>query len=203
MEGDVRNQTRYQNAASSPQNSNKTTGTVAPPTVWGCTFSVSSRDKNFILSPMSMHWLTIGKASLTLSSMATGGMFSPPAVMISSGEKEANRLCEQAAKGKTSPAERTKCTKYLETACRVENSRNDRKYKILVCPPFAWTGSVTGLFWQLKNYNLSVDVVIADLKCIHTWHAVKHSMQGKYQFMKKSDYLSVPFGILCIHKLNM
>ena len=100
MEGDVPNQTHYQNAASSPQNGNKTTGTVAPPTVWGCTLSVSSRDKNFILSPMSMHWLTIGKASLTLSSMATGAMFSPPAVMISSGGKEANRLREQAAKEK-------------------------------------------------------------------------------------------------------
>lgn len=45
---------------------------------------VSSMDRNFLLSPISMALLISGTASLTASSMGTGGMFSPPAVMISS-----------------------------------------------------------------------------------------------------------------------
>lgn len=48
------------------------------------TLMVSSIDRNFLLSPISMALLMSGTASLTASSMGTGGMFSPPAVMISS-----------------------------------------------------------------------------------------------------------------------
>lgn len=48
------------------------------------TFMVSSIDRNFLLSPISMALLMSGTASLTASSMGMGGMFSPPAVMISS-----------------------------------------------------------------------------------------------------------------------
>lgn len=49
------------------------------------TLMVSSIDKNFLLSPMSMALLISGTASFTASSVGTGGMFSPPAVMMSSG----------------------------------------------------------------------------------------------------------------------
>lgn len=45
-------------------------------------------DKNFLLSPISMALLRRGTASFTASSMGTGGMFSPPAVMISSVSRQ-------------------------------------------------------------------------------------------------------------------
>lgn len=48
------------------------------------TLTVSSMVRNFLLSPISMALLIRGTASFTASSMGTGGMFSPPAVMISS-----------------------------------------------------------------------------------------------------------------------
>ena len=41
-------------------------------------------DKNFFLSPMSIQLLTHGRCSLTVSSIGTGGIFSPPAVIINS-----------------------------------------------------------------------------------------------------------------------
>ena len=41
-------------------------------------------DKNFFLSPISIQLLTHGRCSLTVSSIGTGGIFSPPAVIISS-----------------------------------------------------------------------------------------------------------------------
>lgn len=50
---------------------------------------VSSMDRNFLLSPISMALLISGRASLTASSVGTGGMFSPPAVMINSKTKAA------------------------------------------------------------------------------------------------------------------
>lgn len=52
------------------------------------TLMVSSMVRNFLLSPISMALLISGTASFTASSMGTGGMFSPPAVMISSAEKQ-------------------------------------------------------------------------------------------------------------------
>lgn len=50
------------------------------------TFNVSSMDRNFLWSPISMALLMIGSSVFTASSMGIGGTFSPPAVMISSGE---------------------------------------------------------------------------------------------------------------------
>lgn len=52
---------------------------------------VSSIDRNFLLSPISMALLISGTASFTASSVGTGGMFSPPAVMISSKVKHKNK----------------------------------------------------------------------------------------------------------------
>lgn len=52
----------------------------------GRTFKVSSMDRNFLWSPISMALLIIGSSIFTASSMGTGGTFSPPAVMINSGE---------------------------------------------------------------------------------------------------------------------
>lgn len=46
-------------------------------------------DRNFLLSPINMALLINGTASFTASSMGTGGMFSPPAVMISSKDQMA------------------------------------------------------------------------------------------------------------------
>lgn len=54
------------------------------PTASAFTLMVSSMERNFLLSPISMALLISGTASFTASSMGTGGMFSPPAVMISS-----------------------------------------------------------------------------------------------------------------------
>lgn len=59
------------------------------PTASGLTLMVSSMDRNFLLSPINMALLINGTASFTASSMGTGGMFSPPAVMISSKEQMA------------------------------------------------------------------------------------------------------------------
>ena len=53
----------------------------------GLTLSVTTQDRYFLLSPMSMTLLRKGTASLILSSIGTGAMFSPPDVMISSIEK--------------------------------------------------------------------------------------------------------------------
>lgn len=53
---------------------------------------VSSMERNFLLSPISMALLMSGMASLTASSMGTGGIFSPPAVMISSRIKTETSL---------------------------------------------------------------------------------------------------------------
>ena len=50
------------------------------------TFKVSSMDRNFLWSPISMALLMIGSSVFTASSMGTGGTFSPPAVMINSEE---------------------------------------------------------------------------------------------------------------------
>lgn len=50
------------------------------------TFRVSSMDRNFLWSPISMALLMIGSSVFTASSMGTGGTFSPPAVMINSVE---------------------------------------------------------------------------------------------------------------------
>lgn len=50
------------------------------------TFRVSSMDRNFLWSPINMALLIIGSSVFTASSMGTGGTFSPPAVMINSGE---------------------------------------------------------------------------------------------------------------------
>lgn len=43
-------------------------------------------DRNFLWSPISMALLMMGSSVFTASSMGTGGTFSPPAVMINSGE---------------------------------------------------------------------------------------------------------------------
>lgn len=51
----------------------------------GPTFKVSSMDRNFLWSPISMALLMSGSSVFTASSMGTGATFSPPAVMISSG----------------------------------------------------------------------------------------------------------------------
>ena len=48
------------------------------------TFRVRRMDRNFRLSPISIQLLMQGNRSRTLSSIKTGGMFSPPAVMINS-----------------------------------------------------------------------------------------------------------------------
>lgn len=50
------------------------------------TFRVSSMARNFRWSPSSMALLMMGSSLFTASSRGTGGTFSPPAVMISSGE---------------------------------------------------------------------------------------------------------------------
>lgn len=61
------------------------------------TLMVSSMDRNFLLSPISMALLISGTASFTASSIGTGGMFSPPAVMISSeiNYKDTHRLTDR------------------------------------------------------------------------------------------------------------
>ena len=48
------------------------------------TLGVSTTDKNFFLSPITMALLINGSSALILSSMGTGAMFSPPAVIINS-----------------------------------------------------------------------------------------------------------------------
>jgi hypothetical protein len=50
-------------------------------------------ERNLSLSPSSMALLTMDASAFTASSMGTGGMFSPPAVMISS-EEEPQRASE-------------------------------------------------------------------------------------------------------------
>ena len=53
-----------------------------------CTLSVMRHVRNFLLSPMTITLLRKGISLLIRLSMGTGGMFSPPDVMISSeGEK--------------------------------------------------------------------------------------------------------------------
>lgn len=52
------------------------------------TFRVSSMDRNFLWSPISMALLMMGSSIFTASSMGKGGMFSPPAVMINSGKEK-------------------------------------------------------------------------------------------------------------------
>jgi len=49
--------------------------------------------RNFALSPTSMALLMMGQASFTASSIGTGGTFSPPAVMISSGKQSGLDYC--------------------------------------------------------------------------------------------------------------
>jgi len=51
-------------------------------------FKVMSIERNLRLSPTNMQLLTHGNASFTLSSIATGGTFSPPAVIINSATKQ-------------------------------------------------------------------------------------------------------------------
>ena len=51
------------------------------------TFSVRSMERNFFLSPTSIALLMIATSSLTESSIGTGGMFSPPAVIIISAKE--------------------------------------------------------------------------------------------------------------------
>lgn len=48
------------------------------------TFKVSIIDRNLRLSPTNMQLLMQGNTSFTLSSIGTGGTFSPPAVINSS-----------------------------------------------------------------------------------------------------------------------
>lgn len=55
------------------------------------TFSVMSMERNFLLSPIKIQLDTQGRHSLTLSSIRTGGMFSPPAVIINSVSKNKNK----------------------------------------------------------------------------------------------------------------
>lgn len=64
---------------------------------------VSSMDRNFLLSPINMALLINGTASFTASSMGTGGMFSPPAVMISSEDQRArtHKLTDSKKEGMT------------------------------------------------------------------------------------------------------
>lgn len=52
--------------------------------LWGYTFRVMSMDRNFLLSPINIQLDTPGRHSFTVSSIGTGAIFSPPAVMISS-----------------------------------------------------------------------------------------------------------------------
>lgn len=57
----------------------------------GCmiTFRVKKQERNFLLSPITIALLIIGTSSLIASSIGTGAIFSPPAVMINS-EKNCN-----------------------------------------------------------------------------------------------------------------
>jgi hypothetical protein len=48
------------------------------------TLRVSKQDRNFFLSPINIALLRIGTSTFNWSSIGTGAMFSPPAVMISS-----------------------------------------------------------------------------------------------------------------------
>ena len=48
------------------------------------TLSVTSIERNFLLSPISIQLLMRGHSFLMMSSIGMGGMFSPPAVMINS-----------------------------------------------------------------------------------------------------------------------
>jgi len=48
------------------------------------TFSVMRIERNLRLSPINMQLLTHGNSFFTLSSIDTGGIFSPPAVIINS-----------------------------------------------------------------------------------------------------------------------
>lgn len=48
------------------------------------TFTVNSIHRNFRMSPMSIQWLMHGSSTCTRCSIASGGIFSPPAVIISS-----------------------------------------------------------------------------------------------------------------------
>lgn len=52
--------------------------------LWAYTFRVMSMDRNFLLSPINIQLDTQGRHSFTVSSIGTGAIFSPPAVMISS-----------------------------------------------------------------------------------------------------------------------
>ena len=46
------------------------------------TLSVSKHDRNFLLSPINMTLLNMGTSTFNCSSIGTGAMFSPPAVMM-------------------------------------------------------------------------------------------------------------------------
>ena len=57
------------------------------------TLSVNKQERNFLLSPITMTLLIRGTSSLIASSIGTGGIFSPPAVIISSvGNKMRNKF---------------------------------------------------------------------------------------------------------------
>lgn len=50
----------------------------------GYTFKVSKTETNFLLSATNTAWLTIDILVITVCSISTGAMFSPPAVMSKS-----------------------------------------------------------------------------------------------------------------------
>lgn len=52
-------------------------------------------DKNFLLSPIKKALLTTGNTALTLFSINTGGMFSPPAVINNSLNTKQHKLVMQ------------------------------------------------------------------------------------------------------------
>lgn len=52
------------------------------------TFNDNNIDKNFLLSPIKKALLITGSSALTLFSINTGGMFSPPAVINNSYKKK-------------------------------------------------------------------------------------------------------------------
>lgn len=58
----------------------------------GCvfTFRVKKQERNFLLSPITMALLIIATSSLIASSIGTGAIFSPPAVIINSAKKNHN-----------------------------------------------------------------------------------------------------------------
>lgn len=55
------------------------------------TFNVTKQERYFLLSPMTITLLIKGTSSLMASSMGTGAIFSPPAVIINSARKMETR----------------------------------------------------------------------------------------------------------------